>query len=369
MKKQLLLTGMLLVGGISFASANHHQSEKSPKTAPAADVTPPTKPSAGLTYAQPSSNTLQFGWDPSTDNVGVTGYNVYKNGVYIGTTTATIYTIKTGLSPSTTYTFTVKAKDAAGNLSAASNSVKLTTTSVFEGYCPITSNDPSAPKFINFKFGGAVKVNNTSTFTAGFRDFTALRASMGAGGTYTMSSSTLNDKRNYEVYIDFNKNKVFENNEVFKMKTTANSGVTTVTGSIVIPYNIDVETRMRVRLSGTDEAPGNHSCTNVKTGQVADYTVYIYGPEDRIVASPKDLSSETDKLKNQASTDIKVYPNPVKDVLTISNMDSEEYKIFNMEGKQISSGKLVRGSANVSTLVKGVYMIQIGEVSKRFIKD
>ncbi|KAA2223195.1 GEVED domain-containing protein [Chryseobacterium sediminis] len=369
MKKQLFLTGMLLVGGISLASANHHQSEKSPKASGTADVTPPTVPDAGPTATPPSSNTLQFGWYASSDNVGVTGYNVYKNGVYIGTTTSTIYTIKTGLSPSTTYTFTVKAKDAAGNLSAASKGIKLTTTSVFQGYCSITSNDPSGPKFINFKYGGAVKVNNTSTFNAGFRDYTALIGSMGTQGTYTMSSSTLNDKRNYEVYIDFNNNKVFENNEVFKMKTTANSGVTTVTGSIVIPNIPMTQTRMRVRLSGTDEAPGNHSCTNVKTGQVADYTVYIYGSDDRIVVNPKDLSSETDKLKIPTSTDIKVYPNPVKDVLTISNMDSEEYKIFNMEGKQISSGKLVRGSANVSSLVKGVYMIQIGKVSKRFIKD
>ncbi|SFN35760.1 Por secretion system C-terminal sorting domain-containing protein [Chryseobacterium oleae] len=68
-------------------------------------------------------------------------------------------------------------------------------------------------------------------------------------------------------------------------------------------------------------------------------------------------------------TDIKVYPNPVKDVLNISNTTSEEYKIFDMSGKVISSGKLERGSVNVSKLIKGAYVILIGETTKRFIKD
>ncbi|MCT2563782.1 zinc-dependent metalloprotease [Chryseobacterium herbae] len=68
-------------------------------------------------------------------------------------------------------------------------------------------------------------------------------------------------------------------------------------------------------------------------------------------------------------TDIRVYPNPVKDVLNISNTISEEYKIFDMSGKIISSGKLERGSVNVSKLIKGAYVIQIGETTKRFIKN
>ncbi|HCA09497.1 reprolysin-like metallopeptidase [Chryseobacterium sp.] len=71
----------------------------------------------------------------------------------------------------------------------------------------------------------------------------------------------------------------------------------------------------------------------------------------------------------EALTEFKVYPNPVKDVLNISNTTSEEYKIFDMSGKVISSGKLERGSVNVSQLIKGAYVIQIGEATKRFIKN
>jgi hypothetical protein len=60
-------------------------------------------------------------------------------------------------------------------------------------------------------------------------------------------------------------------------------------------------------------------------------------------------------------TDIKVYPNPARDILNISNTTSEDYKIFDMGGKLINSGKLQRGSVNVSNLIKGAYMIQIGD--------
>ncbi|WP_123873224.1 zinc-dependent metalloprotease, partial [Chryseobacterium contaminans] len=75
------------------------------------------------------------------------------------------------------------------------------------------------------------------------------------------------------------------------------------------------------------------------------------------------------ELTREKSADMKLYPNPVKDILTISNTNSEEYKIFDMSGKLVHSGTLQRGSANVSNLTKGAYMIQIGETAKRFIKD
>jgi hypothetical protein len=67
-------------------------------------------------------------------------------------------------------------------------------------------------------------------------------------------------------------------------------------------------------------------------------------------------------------TDIKLYPNPVRDILNVSNTTSEDYKIFDMGGKLINSGKLERGSVNVSSLIKGAYIIQIGEVSRDSLK-
>ena len=58
-------------------------------------------------------------WNASTDNVGVTGYSLYRNGAKAGSTTATSYTF-TGLACGTTYTLALTAYDAAGNESAPS---------------------------------------------------------------------------------------------------------------------------------------------------------------------------------------------------------------------------------------------------------
>ncbi|MNM56609.1 Mannan endo-1,4-beta-mannosidase precursor [compost metagenome] len=91
----------------------------------AADNTAPTAPSS-VTAASKTDTTVSLSWTASTDNVGVTGYEIYNGSVLAGTSTTTSYTV-TGLTASTAYTFTVKAKDAAGNVSAASSAVQVTT--------------------------------------------------------------------------------------------------------------------------------------------------------------------------------------------------------------------------------------------------
>lgn len=89
------------------------------------DTTPPSAP-AGLSAAGTTATSTQLTWTGSTDNVGVTGYVIYRNGVQIGTSTTTSFT-DTGLAASTSYSYTVRARDAAGNLSAPSAAVSVTT--------------------------------------------------------------------------------------------------------------------------------------------------------------------------------------------------------------------------------------------------
>jgi len=92
------------------------------------DTQPPTAP-ANLASPSQTSTTVNLTWTASTDNTGVAGYNIYNGSAYLGTTTSpssTSYTV-TGLTPSTAYAFTVKAKDGAGNLSPASNTVNVST--------------------------------------------------------------------------------------------------------------------------------------------------------------------------------------------------------------------------------------------------
>ncbi len=90
------------------------------------DTTPPSTPGT-LSASGTTSTSTNLSWGASTDNVGVTGYDVIRNGTTVGTVTGTSTTV-TGLAPSTAYTFQVKARDAAGNLSAGSNTVSVTTS-------------------------------------------------------------------------------------------------------------------------------------------------------------------------------------------------------------------------------------------------
>ncbi|MFI7365014.1 glycoside hydrolase family 6 protein [Streptomyces sp. NPDC050149] len=90
------------------------------------DTQAPTAPT-GVTVTAKTSGSVSLSWTASTDNTGVTGYDVFRDGVKVGSSTTTSYS-DSGLSASTAYSYTVKAKDAAGNVSAASSALSATTS-------------------------------------------------------------------------------------------------------------------------------------------------------------------------------------------------------------------------------------------------
>lgn len=89
------------------------------------DTTSPSAPT-GLIAAAASSSQIDLSWTASTDNVGVTSYDVYRDGSLLKNVAGTS-TTDVGLAASTTYSYYVKAKDAANNVSAASATVSATT--------------------------------------------------------------------------------------------------------------------------------------------------------------------------------------------------------------------------------------------------
>ncbi|OYU44776.1 MAG: alpha-amylase Aml [Burkholderiales bacterium PBB4] len=99
------------------------------------DTQAPSVPT-GLTKSNVTSNAATISWAASTDNVGVSLYKVMRNGVQVTTTASTSYT-NTGLSAATSYSYTVSAHDAAGNGSAASAPLSVTTLNAPAG-CPVT---------------------------------------------------------------------------------------------------------------------------------------------------------------------------------------------------------------------------------------
>ncbi len=94
--------------------------------ATAADTTPPSAPT-NLAATAISASRIDLIWSASADNVGVVGYDIYRGASKIATAKGTSYSDTNGLASNTLYTYTVKAKDAALNVSAASNTASATT--------------------------------------------------------------------------------------------------------------------------------------------------------------------------------------------------------------------------------------------------
>ena len=127
---------------------------------PPADTTAPSVPAAP-TATGVTGTGLTLNWPASTDTggSGLAGYDVYRDGVLIGSPAVATWTVS-GLTPATGYEFTVAARDAAGNRSARSAALAVTTTTGTPGgSCRVryTTNDWSTG------FTGTVAVTNTGT--------------------------------------------------------------------------------------------------------------------------------------------------------------------------------------------------------------
>ena len=108
---------------------------------PSPDTQPPTAPTS-VAASNVSSSGAVLSWGAATDNVGVTGYRIFQQqgsapATQIGTSTGTSFTV-TGLAASTSYSFFVRAVDAAGNVSANSNAVAVTTPGTGGGGTGVT---------------------------------------------------------------------------------------------------------------------------------------------------------------------------------------------------------------------------------------
>ncbi|OKI49208.1 discoidin domain-containing protein [Micromonospora sp. CB01531] len=92
------------------------------RTGHGGDTTAPTAPT-NLTYTQPGSGQIRLAWGAATDNVGVTGYDIYANGTLRAGVNGSTLSYSDSQPDTATVSYYVKAKDAAGNTSAASNTV------------------------------------------------------------------------------------------------------------------------------------------------------------------------------------------------------------------------------------------------------
>jgi hypothetical protein len=105
-----------------------------------------------------TATTVTLSWTAATDNVGVTGYQILRNGTAVATASGTPYTV-TGLTSATAYTFTVVARDAAGNTSGASNAVNVTTATTSSA---IALRSRANGRYVSAATGSALIANGTS---------------------------------------------------------------------------------------------------------------------------------------------------------------------------------------------------------------
>jgi hypothetical protein len=335
-----------------------------------ADTTAPTAPT-NVSASAITQTTATLSWSASTDNVGVTGYEIFSNGTSIGTVTATSANI-TGLTANTSYSYSIKAKDAAENTSNSSDSVSFTTLANALVYCSSKGNRVTYEWIDYVSFGG---MTNTTGANAGYGDFTSKTATVSRGSNNQLIISAGFAVSTYTeywaVWIDFNQNGTFEESE--KVTSGSSSSAANLTATISIPSSANTgQTRMRVSMKYNS---AQTACETFSDGEVEDYTVNITNATANYTTFSNTTSG--DELGNESKAfDFTVYPNPVEgNVLNIHLNDARDvnFAITNLLGQTLKSGVLTKQPIDVRPLRKGIYMLEITDgqksVVKKFIKQ
>ncbi|WP_329125170.1 glycoside hydrolase family 6 protein [Streptomyces sp. NBC_01465] len=230
------------------------------------DTTAPSVP-AGLTVTGTTSSSVSLSWTASTDNVGVTGYDIYRGGTLVGSSTGTTFT-NTGLSASTAYSFTVRAKDAAGNVSAQTSAVSGTTAA---GTGDTTA--PSVPAGLTVTGTTASSVSlswTASTDNVGVTGYDIFRAGTQVGSstgtTFTNSGLSASTPYSFTVRAKDAAGNVSAQSSPVTGTTTAGSGGG---GSLKVQY------KNNDSAAGDNQIKPGLQLVNTGTGAVALSSVKI----------------------------------------------------------------------------------------------
>ncbi|MDH7445521.1 GEVED domain-containing protein [Aquimarina sp. 2201CG14-23] len=247
------------------------------------DTEAPTDPTNLVANAITASGAT-LNWTASTDNVAVARYNISIGGTSVGSATTTSFDV-TGLSPLTSYTASVTAEDAAGNVSGAATVSFTTLDAGSNTYCDSASTN------VNDEFISNVQLNtiNNNSGAQFYSDFTSSATDLNEGQTYTISvtptwTGTVYAE-GYAVWIDYNNNGDFEDaGELVWSKSPSTN--TNNSGSFTVPTGTsETAVRMRVSMKYNDIPT---SCETFTYGEVEDYTVNLGtgggGPSGEIAA-------------------------------------------------------------------------------------
>jgi len=321
---------------------------------PVADTQAPTAPT-NLATSNPTSNTISLSWTASTDNIGVVGYEIYKDGVLYATVTGTTATVS-GLNPSTTYNFYVIAKDAAGNASAVSNTASGTT---------LAGGQP----------GGS----------CGTEDFSNIPAAASSYTTQTWTSNsitwTATDARTDQT---INSRAITIRNGNFT-SSTISGGIGSLTVTTKLPFS-DSAGNLTLQINGTNAGtiPFTTSATTTTISNINvpnNVVIKIINSETGKRISIDDLSwtcftslatAEVSKDKSKFT----IYPNPVKNnelFVKGENLNKiSKAQIYDLSGKLIETIENPFRTSNkihLKGLAKGNYILKTDSSSAKFIVE
>ncbi len=322
---------------------------------PVVDTQAPTAPT-NLAANNPTSNSISLSWTAATDNIVVTGYDIYfSNGTFYATVTGTTATVQ-GLTPSTSYTFYVIAKDAAGNSSVQSNTATETTLAGQPGGASCGTEDFSNIPTAASSYATQTWTNNGITWNAtdARTDQTITGKAIAIRDGYLLSSTLSGGIQNLTVktQLKFNGSDSALNLEV--------NGVQVGT----IPYSATA---------------GTFSVNNINIS--GNVTIKLINPVSGNRVAIDDLSwtcyssslatTETSKEKT-----FSIYPNPVKN----SELFVKGENISKISKAEIIdlSGKLIQvihnpfknsNKINLKNLSKGVYLLKTDLNTTKFIAE
>ena len=323
---------------------------------PSVDTEAPSQPT-NLSVTGSTSSTVSLSWTASSDNVGISAYEIYVNGNYVTTVTSTSAVIS-GLAPTTTYAFYVIARDAAGNLSTQSNSVNGTTTASSGGETPPTScgteNFESIPA-ASSSYTTNTWTNNGITWTAvDSRTDQTINGKAITIENGTLSSSTISggiSSLTIKTQLKFS-----GTNGSFKLFI---NGVEKGT----IPYSDTVTTTTisNINVSGnvTISIQNNSTTSNRVAFDDLSWTCYNgLGTDETTV--------------NKFS----IYPNPVKNnTLFVNGKNIEKIKrveIYNVNGILVQVAEkpfLNKNYLVLENLPKGIYFAKFDDNSQKFLVE
>jgi Zn-dependent metalloprotease/chitodextrinase len=353
-------------------------------TSSGADTQPPSVP-ANLSSSNVTNTTVDLSWNASTDNVGVTGYDVYQGATNIATVTGTSYQV-TGLTASTSYAFNVRARDAAGNVSGASNTVNVTTTgggggttvlnqSYFEsGWDGWIDGGSDAYRYAGSRsYQGTYSIRlrdntNSSTMTLGSFNVTSYNSIEVDFYFYARSMETGEDfwvqfynGSSWQTVAAYARGTSFNNNTFYHATVNISSA----------SYNFPTNAQFRFRC----DASANNDQIYIDQVTITGISGGAFrGDSITEVGSPQSFVGDDEGFDFEG--DFMLYPNPVRTTLTIKIPDSSEavtYRVLNMVGQTVLVGNLSQDSINVEKLQSGVYFIEVNDgeevMSQRFIKQ